>query len=172
MIAVEVRYTEQDYVRVTRFMAGPKTKTFKILLVLGGMVGTLLIYRTVSADSGLWEIPVIVGLVILLFYLARLIQRLSIGRQVKAVPGSDDLYTFTFSEEGIAISGSLRSANLKWEAIVKVRESASDFLFYTTKRVAQFLPKRAFKQSEEMNELRVLLGQKLGNKAQLLTQDP
>ena len=168
MIAVEVTYTEQDYVRVTRFMASPRTKTFKILLVLGGMVGTLLIYRGVS-DFRLWEIPVIVGLFVLLFYLARFIQGLNIGRQVRSVPGSDDVYTFTFSEEGIAISGSLRSANLKWEAIVKVRESGSDFLFYTTKRFAQFLPKRAFRQNEEMSELRVLLGQKLGHKAQLLT---
>ena len=114
------------------------------------------------------EIPAIVGLLVLIFYLASFIQRLSIIRQVRAVPGSDDLYTFTFSEEGIAISGSLRSANLKWEAIVKVRESGSDFLFYATKRVAQFLPKRAFRQREEMNELRVLLGHKLGDKAQLL----
>jgi hypothetical protein len=168
MIAVEITFTEQDYVRVTRFMASPRTKTFKILLALGGLVGTLLIYRGVS-DFRIWEIPVIVGLFVPLYYLARFIQRLNIGRQVKSVPGSDDVYTFTFSEEGITISGSLRSANLKWEAIVKVRESESDFLFYTTKRFAQFLPKRAFRQNEEMKELRVLLGRQLGNRAQLLT---
>ena len=41
MIAVEVTYTEPDYVRVIRLMAERQTKTFKIMLVLGAIIGTL-----------------------------------------------------------------------------------------------------------------------------------
>lgn len=168
MIAVEVTYTEPDYVRVIRLMAERQTKTFKIMLVLGAIIGTLLIYRANPAGFHWWAIPAIVGLVFLFFYLARFMQRFNIGRQLMSVPGINEPYVFTFSEEGLAIAGRLSNTNIKWEAIVKARESKTDFLFYTTKRFAQFLPKRAFGHNEEMNELRVLLDQKLGDKAQVV----
>ena len=168
MIAVEVTYTEADYLRVIRFTTNRQTKTFTIMLVLGTVILALLVYRANPDGFHWWAIPAIAGLLFLFFYLVRFMQRFNVGRQLKSVPGINEPYVFTFSEEGIAIVGRLSNANIKWEAIVKARESKSDFLFYTTKRFAQFLPKRAFVNSEDMNNLRVLLSESLGKRAQLL----
>jgi hypothetical protein len=168
MIAVEVSYTDSDYVRVIRLMVERQTKIFMIMLVLGAIIMTLLLYRSNPEGFHWWALPAIAGLVFFLFYFARFMQRFNIGRQLKGVPGIKEPYVFTFNEEGIAIAGRLSSTNIKWEAIVKACESSTDFLFYTTKRFAQFLPKRAFGHNEEMNELRVLLSQRLGDKARLL----
>jgi hypothetical protein len=138
------------------------------MLVLGAVVLGLLLYKMDAEDFHWWALPAIVGIVAMLVYLTGFMQRFNIGRQLKGIPGIDEPYVFTFSEGGIAIAGRLSSVNIKWEAVVKARESKSDFLFYTTKRFAQFLPKRAFVRDEEMNNLRVLLRESLGKRAQLL----
>lgn len=169
MIAVEVTYTEADYLRVIRFTTNRQTKIFNIMLVLGAAILALLLYRANPDGFHWWAIPAIAGLLFLFFYLIRFTQRLNIGKQLKSVPAINEPYVFTFSEEEITIAGRLSSSTIKWEAIVKACESKTDFLFYTAKRFAQFLPKRAFGHTEEMNELRVLLNRNLGDKAELLT---
>jgi hypothetical protein len=168
MIRVEVTFTEADYLRVIRFTTSRQTTTFTMMLALGAVILALLLYRADPEGFHWWAMPAIAGLLLLFIYLIRFTQRFNIARQLKSVPAINEPYIYTFTENELAIAGRLSSTNIKWEAIVKVRESKTDFLFYTTKSFAQFLPKRAFEDTEEMNELRVLLTRNLGDRAQLL----
>ena len=166
MIEVRVTYTPEDYLRVFRFTATKQTRIFTIMLVLGAALLAFLLYRANPAGFHWWAIPAIGALTCLFLGLIRWLQRFNIGRQVKSIPGSSEPYVYTFTEEGITIAGRLSSANIKWEALVKARESQTDLLFYTAKRFAQFLPKRAF-DSEALTELRSMLRRNLGERAQL-----
>jgi hypothetical protein len=168
MIAVEVTYTQADFWRVVRFTTKLQTWIFTSLLMLGSMLLALLLYSANPSGFHWWAIPAIAALTLFLFYLVRLMQRFNVGRQVKSSPGINEPYVYTFDEEGIGIAGRLGNTNLKWEAIIKARETNTDFLFYTAKKFAQFLPKRAFERNEAMNELRSMLRRKLGDRAQLL----
>ena len=59
---------------------------------------------------------------------------------------------------------------IKWDAIIKARETKQDFFFYTSKRFALFLPKRVISGESQMIELRHLIVEKLGDKAALMSQ--
>ena len=167
MFEVEVTYSRDDYVRAFRFMSRHQLRIFNWMIVIGAVVSALLLYRADPADFDWWVIPAIVGLGIFFFGLIRLNRRWSIGRQLKSAPDAQGSHRWVINGEGIRITGALSNTEIKWEAIIRVRESKSDFFFYSATRFARFLPKRVFTDEQQKDDLRRLLTEKLGNKAAL-----
>jgi len=65
--------------------------------------------------------------------------------------------THTFEESGISISTATVETNLKWGGLHKVRETQDLFMFYYSKRIAYYLPKRVLASPLEVDELRRLI---------------
>lgn len=149
-------------------MARRQTVIFNSMLAVGAVILGLLLNRADPDGFHWWAIPAIIGLLLLFVFLIRFSQHKGVSKQLKGVPAANEPYVFTFADEGISIAGRLSDANIKWEAILRAHESKTDFLFYTTKRFAQFLPKRAFANDDTASELRAMLNQKIPGKAELL----
>lgn len=167
VITVEVTYSEADYARALRFMSRRQIRIFNCMIVIGAVVFALLLYRADPAAFHWWAMPAIAGLGIFFFGLIRLSHRWGIGRQLKSMPSAQGPHLWEISDDGIKATGPLSSVDMKWQAILRVRESKDDFLFYTATRFSRFLPKRVFANEEEIGDLRRLIIEKLGPKAEL-----
>lgn len=68
--------------------------------------------------------------------------------------------SWTVSDEGVHLTSSVSSSDLKWEAFLKYRETPKLFLLFVQKGMAQFIPKRAL-TAEQTDNLRLLLASHL-----------
>lgn len=64
--------------------------------------------------------------------------------------------TWTFSEQGVHLASNVSTADLRWEAFLKYRETPKGFLLFVQKSMAQFIPKRAL-TAEQVDDLRAVL---------------
>ena len=167
MFEVDVTYDRDDYVRAFRFMSRRQLRIFNWMIVIGTVMSASVLYRADPADFHWWVIPAILGLGIFFFGLIRVNQRWNIGRQLKSAPDAQGSHRWVINGEGIRITGALSNTEIKWEAIIKVRESKSDLFFYSATRFARFLPKRVLTDEQQKGHLRRLLTERLGNKAEL-----
>ena len=165
MFEVEVTYSRDDYVRAFRFMSRRQLRIFNWTIIIGAVMFASVLYKADPAGFHWWVIPAIVGLGIFFFGLIRFNQRWNIGRQLKSAPDAQGSHRWVINDEGIKITGALSNTEIKYEAIIKVRESKSDLFFYSATRFARFLPKRVITDEQQDHDLRRLLTQKLGNKA-------
>lgn len=168
MLTFEITYCEQDYVRAVRFMSRRQTLIIKSFLVLGVVVIAVMLHRADYTQRGWWVKPFLVAWLTLFMGLFRLVQIRNIGKNLKRAPAAQGKHVWSVSDEGISVVGPLSTGDMKWEAIVKVRESKSDFFFYTSKSFSLFLPKRVLTNEGQIAELRQLLRGKLGNRAKLV----
>jgi hypothetical protein len=91
-------------------------------------------------------------------------------RRVKNIfrssPAANEEVLVSLSSEGIEMKGNLSSGSIKWDAVIKVVESESHLLFYSSAS----LPFLYFRLSEldsdgHRNSLRQLIRHKLGERA-------
>ena len=64
--------------------------------------------------------------------------------------------TWTMGDGGVHLASNVSSADLRWEAFLKYRETPKGFLLFVQKGMAQFIPKRAL-TTDQADGLRMLL---------------
>ncbi len=69
-----------------------------------------------------------------------------------------------FDEEGIFATSQFGSSLQNWDSFVAADETEDDFYFFTSKKIASFVPKRFF-NFEQLNQIQDLTKRKLGDKA-------
>ena len=74
---------------------------------------------------------------------------------------------YVFSENEIDINTSNSASQIKWSFFEKVEETKKDFLLFQNKTRFHPIPKRYFKDREQMNEFKEIVRAQLGEKAQL-----
>ncbi len=74
---------------------------------------------------------------------------------------------FTFSENETETKSSLRSSKLSWENYEKIQETEEDFICHLNNYSFHTVPKRFFKDDQQINEFRDLVREKLGDRAKL-----
>jgi hypothetical protein len=168
VFTVEITYTEQDYLRAVRFMSRRQSLLFSAFIAVGVLALGFMLYRANYSEMAWWVKPAFVGWLTFFVILFRMFQFRKIAKQLKGAPSAQGVHVWTVSDEGITVVGPLTAGNIKWEAIVKAREGKSDLFFYTTKSFALFLPKRVFTNEGQLFDLRGLLAEKLGPRAQLI----
>ena len=170
MITVEVTYSEQDYLRAVKFLSLRQSIVINGLIALGVMVVGIMLYRANYNEMGWWVKPFFGGWFIFFTILLRMVQLRNLGKVRKSTPAAQGEQVWTMGDEGIRITGPLTNSEVKWEAVVKARETKRDFFFYMSKKIALFLPKRVFANERQMIDLRHLVGEKLGVKAVLISE--
>jgi hypothetical protein len=91
----------------------------------------------------------------------------NVKRQFKTSPTLRETKRITVEEEGLAGNTDLSSGIVKWAAFIDAVETKKSFLFFTSKKFAQFIPKRVITLEQE-NEIRALVKRKMGDKAKIL----
>ena len=168
VIEVEVIYEESDYQRALRFISLRQIRLFRGLLVIAGIISALLLYAK-SASFQWWSFPVLLAALVSLFGLNELMRRWNIARQVRKLPDAHHPYTWTLDAESIGITCALSRSEIKWAAILKVRESSTDIFFYQAPKFARFLPKRVLNK-ERLAGVRQLVTQVVPGKTDLLNE--
>jgi hypothetical protein len=92
-------------------------------------------------------------------------QNINIKNQIKSSPLLSECNFVIFDESGIKGKTSISSSETNWEAFVKAYETEKDFFFFTSNKLAVFIPKHAFISDEQINQLRELTKTKLGDRA-------
>jgi len=72
-----------------------------------------------------------------------------------------------FSEQGLETKTKSIHSNRAWESYEKIFETDSDFIFFQKENAFAAIPKRFFKNQNQIDELRQLIGEKLGERAKL-----
>lgn len=180
-VSVKLLFTPDDSLRIAQFIrnqsflyrydafltAGVVFFAFIIAIVLmADDAGTLRILGATVFSA----IPaIVVGLAV--FGLHKLVNpwlmRRSIAKHFKASPTAKEQTTMTFSDNGIHFESTFESGTSKWTVITKVKETNTDFLFYSGKSLLYFLPKRSLESAERLQKLRVVIDKTVGEKAQL-----
>src|SRR4051794_29721246 len=165
MITAVVKYETEDYVRALRFMQGRWPRLFYLLIWAGMMFFAILSYLRASDSSGWDGLPFLVislaavlcGVMIVASLFAfRFLERFRIKRQLNSSRVAEGSYSYIFDEQGFSIGGELSQSELKWAAVIKAVETEKDFYFYTSKKFAHFIPKRAFASTSDIDQVRKL----------------
>lgn len=146
-----------------RFGSGWR-KTFGWFIVVVLALGTVL-----AALSAIWgdfgstlSLSPLIILVGFLYFRFGAITGFIRGWQVERTdPNVHHPITHTFDETGLRISMKTAESHLRWDGLFKIRETNETFLFYYTKTVAYFLPKRAIVGEGEVESLRAWLREHL-----------
>jgi YcxB-like protein len=93
----------------------------------------------------------------------------SIWKQAKKIEKISERTHFIFSESGIDSKNTLAASQFSWERINKICETKTDFIFFSQENVFYTVPKRFFVSDEQIKNFKILLAEKLGKQAKLIT---
>ncbi len=88
----------------------------------------------------------------------------TIAKFFESSPTASEEKKVMFSDDGILTESDLMSNKVKWPAIGKIEETASDILMYNGKTLTGFLPKRVL-TTEQLDGIRELAIKHLGENA-------
>jgi len=161
LVSTEVKYERDDYVRAIRFMSRRQNRAFSLLLLLGGLCFTLMyVGRAMNGESEWWLVLLGPCLFVFFYLLFRAFQVRSIAKQLQNSPDAQAVHHWIISDDGLMTNSELGSSQIRWGAVIKFRESKSDFFFFTAPRFAKFIPKRTLPEQQQM-ELRRLATENL-----------
>lgn len=177
-INLEIQYTVDDYVRGVSFVQNRQFINkygFAIapllLFLFGGFIFALKMQKESVVTSIISSLPFFVAALIVFLVLLLLrkfpnpILKWNIKRQFRSSPLLNEPQRISFDEEGINGETYLSSGLTKWAAIIEATETKDDLFFFTSNKFAMFVPKRAFVNEEQINQVRQLAKESLGEKA-------
>ena len=131
-----------------------------VLLVLGAIVALAsLASGDVTGAMQLIPLVIVIGVLILVF--ARVVGWIQAWQLKRTDPNVAHPLTHKLDESGYHVSTRTTDIDLKWAGLHKVRETSDLFLFYYSKRLAYYLPKRTLASPEEIEELRAWIRRQL-----------
>jgi heme/copper-type cytochrome/quinol oxidase subunit 2 len=92
----------------------------------------------------------------------------SIWRQAKKIEKISEKTSFVFSAMGFDSKNPSTSFQTTWERLNKIHETKSDFIFFPQENVFYTIPKRFFRNDEDIQKFKSLLRETLGKKAKLI----
>lgn len=174
-ILIEIQYNSDDYARGFEFI---KNKSFfykNNYLITGAIsfITFIIVYFLFNKDrddlSFTDAFTVIVGLMLIIpiIYVVKDFQPFaekSVVQQYKSSMLLQEAQTISFSEDGIESKSNLSASQINWNAVIEMAETDKDFFFFTSPKIALFIPKRVF-SLERQGEIKKLAKIKLGDKA-------
>jgi hypothetical protein len=122
---------------------------------------------TGNLRQALWDNVWFAGfIVVMMFGLVPWLQRWTVRKAYDANPAMRGHQTCEFSSDGLKLAGPLSSVSLAWPAILEAVETEEFFLFFVQKAFAYYLPKRAVADGGDITELRSLIRNELGSRAE------
>ena len=173
-IAINVKYTENDFVRGMKFATErSKPNWFNaILFAVSIMVGIGILYGSILRPEGAWKITdtfllsmALLASVPLSIALknVRFVSVTSFSRMYKNSPLLQENYHIVFSDDGIVSTSDSLDNTIRWPAILEFKESEDDVFFFLSPYQPYFIPKRNF-SPDQLIIVRRLALDSLGDK--------
>ena len=163
-IKVEYLATAKDYRRVLLWY---RWKRLAAVIAFAVVVGIPILYSAFAGDASsrppgivLWFLFVLPLLVLVVFYWG-------ISRQAEKIEKVFEPVKVIFSEKGMESAGESSSAEMSWNDLYKIYETKQDLIFFPERTIFYTIPKRFFKEQDQISALRNLLKNKLGDRAKL-----
>ncbi|MFN2531867.1 MAG: YcxB family protein [Pyrinomonadaceae bacterium] len=140
--------------------------SIKLLLILLPVMGLLLLWRfgfSIPTENPVAATAVIVLIAFPVLY--PLIIWFQTKRGFGNLQGFQRSIHYAFSADGYKVSDLKSSSDIDWETILRAAESKHSFHLFFHRSLFHTIPKRCFKDPEDVGRLRTLLKQMLGTKA-------
>jgi hypothetical protein len=174
----QVTYTADDFVRHTTYMQNRnfivRNAVFFALTVFGCILLFFYLLNpakftiTFTKPQNILVLVIPTLLLIAWWFLKkkspRFLLRRGFEKQINSSPALRDSQFIIFDDEGLYATSRLGSGQTKWDAMVEVTETEEDFLFFTTNKFAQFVPKRFF-TDEQLDQIKNIAKRNLGERA-------
>ena len=166
-IDVDIDLKESDLQRAN-FWFSLKGWSNRLMLAVMPIAGLLLLLRI--DFSAIFDTPLAaIGAVVLLgfpvFYYAML--WIQTKRTFRDLQDFQTRIHYSFSPSGYKVSTLKSSGDISWDVILRAEESKHAFNLFFHKTLFHTIPKRCFKDPNDIGGLRTLLKQALGAKAQI-----
>jgi len=166
MVEVDVRLTLQDYLLASYLVLFRRLWWFLMILMLSYPA----VYFT--APAGSLRLTTDPGSLRIFFPAALLIfvligTFLAARRNLKRHAALQGEIRYSFSRDGISAAGSVSSGQTGWKGVGDAFETKRSFLIFISKNVLYVIPKRCFREGEDVIRLRRLLAEMLGRKARV-----
>jgi hypothetical protein len=165
-LVVDVDLKESDLQRANLWFRFGKWSN-RLLLIVLPLAGLLLLWRFELSSNLSQNPPAAAVLIVLVLF--PILYPVIIWFQTKR--GFGNLQSFqtkiqyAFSSHGYKVSDGKSFADIDWDTILHAAESKHSFHLFFHKSLFHTIPKRCFRQSEDIGRLRTLLKQVLGTKA-------
>ncbi len=164
-LTVDVDLRESDLQRAN-FWFGLRSWSNRLMLVVMPIAGLLLLWKI--QVSTIFQQPLVaIGAVVFLgfpiFYFATIWLRTKRG--FGNLQSFQTKIEYSFSPNGYDVRDMKSSAKIDWDTIVRAAESKHSFHLFFHSSSFHTIPKRCFKNTQEIGRLRNLLKQTLGTKA-------
>ena len=168
-VTVQVHFQSADYWRANCYLRNRSFRIwfFRAVLIVTPWLIVLYKYQTDGEGWTWWVLLVPAFFALFLLLIAPLIDRVFLQRKMQSIPSAFSPQLWVLSDTGIQITGQDEHVELKWGAIVKAAESATDFFLYVGNSMAHFIPKRCMLEGSQKSLLREILKRNLGEKAAL-----
>jgi hypothetical protein len=132
---------------------------FWLMIPLAGAIG----FR--APARALVGLLLISALILLINLVLPLLRRRQIRRFYAGTPALAGAQRYQFSDQGLTLSNASASNTLRWSAFVEAAETPEFFLLYYSKRCAYYLPRRVMGPEVQVDAMRRLLRDQLGERA-------
>ena len=158
MIQCKYNPTKEDFIKTLRYYYRRQMGWGVLLWFLSFVQALFLIYSLIIGNLGQLTYLIIVPLMIIFFffpYTIYFVNPVKVGKKVEADEILSGEVEYTFSEENIIIKGPVEVTTSEWSIFNRYLESEEHLLLFLTyrKNMFHFIPKRAFKSSEDITLL-------------------
>jgi len=165
-LVVDVDLTESDLQRANFWFRLGKW-SHRLVLIALSLAGLLLLWRF-GFSSNLFQNPPAAAVLIVLV-LFPILYPITIWFQTKRGFGNLQPFQmnirYAFSSHGYKVSDERSFADIDWDTILRAAESKHAFHLFFHRSLFHTIPKRCFRQPEDIGRLRTLLKQVLDTKA-------
>lgn len=151
-VDLTVTYSKADFIRGMNYALDSERSVWSSTIGYGiaSIALYLLIYAFFFKPIGAWEnddylrIGIFILIAAPIAYLLRnfdVYRASSLSKVYYSTPVLRETYHIRLSQEGIVSSSDSFNSELKWGAVLKMRESTADFHFFTGPRQSLFIPK-------------------------------
>ena len=164
-IEVEFESDEKDFQRVLLWYHRKRiTLEFSLMIILAIVFCYFLGINVLDIKNNAWEIVAFIATISVLLAFDVYRRCFVQARKLKEIA---KLSKSTFNEQGIKSKTHTSSSSRDWEGYAKIYETAKDFIFFSQENVFATIPKRFFKNQDDIKALRELVNRKLGDRAKL-----
>jgi YcxB-like protein len=163
-IEIDVLLEFRDYLRANYWYLLHRYRLLFVFLFIGGIVYPLLIITGRRSDllgdnSWAYFIP---WVMILLLFVTNYFAAKKHMRSNK--PLSEKIH-YVFSEQGFNTAASSFSGSTTWQNVFEARETGTNFLIFISNSIMYIVPKRCFRDVEQIQAFKQLVQAQLGPKA-------
>ena len=152
-IYLEFEYTEAEAVRSVVELTRCANKSIVMLPWIGGLVIVMTLVFALTGGENLFDFSALL-LFGLLLASTPLLTLWTAKRDFRKNPGANKAIRWEINDEWLRNETIGTEARFVWEKLIKVVERKSGFLLFPQRRLAYWIPKRAFRGDKEMDEFR------------------